>query len=78
MVHIPVVSIIASAIVVGLTHAGIYSVVSKMKKKDYRKAVQSFIADLENELMKWIDNVINFYNSAVNELKATLKGEIYG
>jgi len=72
VVHIPVVGIIAGAIVAGLASAGIYSGVSKTKKKDYRKAVQSFMADLENELMKWVDGVIDFYNSAVNELKATL------
>ena len=74
VVHISVAGIIAGAIVVGLASAGIYTGVSKMRKTDYLIAVQSFMADLEKELMKWVDNVIDFYNSAVNELKDRLKG----
>lgn len=72
VVHIPVVGIIAGAFLAGLASAGIYSGVSKTKKKDYREAVHSFMIDLEKELMKWVDSVIDFYNFAVNELKATL------
>lgn len=72
IVHIPVVGIIAGAFIAGLASAGIYAGVCKTKKKDYRKAVQSFMADLENELLEWVDSVIDFYNSAVNELKSTL------
>lgn len=70
--HIPVVGIIVGAILVGLASAGIYNGASKIKKKDYCKAVQSFMADLEEELIKWVDSVIDFYNSKVEELKATL------
>ena len=78
VVHIPVVGVIAGAIVAAFASAGIYTGVSKTRKKDYYIAVQSFMADLEKELIKWVDDVINFYNSAVNELKDRLKGEIYG
>lgn len=72
VVHIPVVGIIAGAFLAGLASAGIYSGVSKTKKKNYREAVQSFMSDLEKELMKWVDSVIDFYNSAVDGLKTTL------
>nr|WP_304442814.1 hypothetical protein [uncultured Acetatifactor sp.] len=74
VVHISVAGIIAGAIVAGLASAGIYTGVSKTRKKGYLIAVQTFMADLEKELMKWVDNVIDFYNSAVNELKDRLKG----
>ena len=44
----------------------------KQKKKNYREAVLSFMSDLEKELTKWVDSVIDFYNSAVDGLKTTL------
>ena len=74
---IPVTGIIAGTFLFGFASAGIYSSASKIKKKDYREAVQTFMDDLEQELIKWVDSVIDFYNDAVNKLKATLQGEIH-
>lgn len=72
VVRIPVVGIIVGAILVGLASAGIYNGASKVKKKDYCEAVHSFMTELEEELIKWVDSVIDFYNSKVEELKAIL------
>lgn len=69
---IPIVGIIAGALITGLASAGICFGVSKIEKQDYHKAVRFFMTDLENELMKWVDSVTAYYHSVVNELKATL------
>ncbi len=72
VVHIPVVGIIAGAILTGLVSYGVSLNSSNTKKKDYSNAVRSFMADLEEELNEWVDGVIAFYEKNVNDLKATL------
>lgn len=72
VVHIPIVGIIAGAFLVGLGCAGIYASGSKRKKSEYRAAVKTFMADLESEMVIWVDKVVEFYNSVVEGLKATL------
>lgn len=73
-VDIPVVGIIAGAIVTGLIGCGVtYSkVVPGINKRHFLAAVKTSMADLEQEMYKWVDGVIAFYNKQVEELKKTL------
>lgn len=73
-VDIPVVGIIAGAIVAGLAGCGVTycKVVPDINKKRFIEAVKAFMDDLEQEMYKWVDGVIEFYNKQVEELKKTL------
>ena len=73
-VDIPVVGIIAGAIVAGLIGCGVTycKVVPDINKQRFIEAVKAFMADLEQEMYKWVDGVIEFYNKQVEELKKTL------
>ena len=41
-------------------------------KKGFQIAVNRFMNDLEQELLNWVDDVVNFYNQKVAELKQSL------
>ena len=73
-VDIPVVGIIAGAIVAGLAGCGVTycKAVPDINKKRFIEAVKAFMADLEQEMYKWVDGVVEFYNKQVEELKKTL------
>lgn len=73
-VDIPMVGIIAGAIVAGLAGCGVTycKVVPDINKQRFIEAVKAFMADLEQEMYKWVDGVIEFYNKQVEELKKTL------
>lgn len=73
-VDIPMVGIIAGAIVAGLIGCGVTycKVVPDINKQRFIEAVKAFMADLEQEMYKWVDGVIEFYNNQVEELKKTL------
>lgn len=74
VVDIPVIGIIAGAIIAGLVGSGITycKIVPDINKQRFLEAVKSFMADLETEMYKWVDGVIEFYNSQVDKLKTTL------
>lgn len=74
VVDMPVVGIIAGAIVAGLVGCGVtyYKVVPDINKQHFIEAVKVFMADLEQEMYKWVDGVIAFYHAQVDELKKTL------
>lgn len=73
-VDIPMVGIIAGAIVAGLIGCGVTycKVVPDINKQRFIEAVKAFMAGLEQEMYKWVDGVIKFYNNQVEELKKTL------
>lgn len=74
VVDIPVVGIIAGAIVAGLAGSGItyYKIVPDINKQRFMEVVKSFMADLEEEMYKWVDGVVSYYDKQVAELKKTL------
>lgn len=74
VVRIPIVVIIAGAILAGLGVGGVtYSkVVPKKNGYNFMKAVEAFMDELEDELLNWVDEVVKFYNQRIEELKATL------
>ena len=74
VVDMPVIGIIAGAIVAGLVGSGVAycKVVPDINRQRFQKVVRSFMADLEQELYKWVDGVIAFYYEQVDELKKSL------
>lgn len=73
VVKIPMVIIIAGAVLVGIA-GGVTctKTVPKINKANYLKSVHNFMTELENELLNWVDEVVKFYNQKVDELKDTL------
>lgn len=73
-VDIPVGGIISGAIAVGLAGSGITycKIVPDINKQRLMDAVKSFMAELEDEMYKWVDEVVAYYNKQVEELKKTL------
>ncbi len=74
VVKLPMVVVIAGAVLAGVgcgtyTH---YSYVSNKNRENYYLSVKSFLRDLENEMLKWVDEVERYYNQQVNNLKKTL------
>ena len=74
VVDIPVGGIISGAIAVGLAGSGITycKIVPDINKQRLMDAVKSFMAELEDEMFKWVDEVVAYYNKQVEELKKTL------
>lgn len=74
VVNIPMVVIIAGAVLAGIAGGGVtYAKIVPEKNKDaFIKAVKKFMIDLEIELINWVDEVIKFYNQQVEELKRSL------
>jgi len=73
-ISIPIVVIIAGALLIGIGGGTLTStkIVPAINKKNYMIAVKKFMAELERELLLWVDGVVKFYNQKVDELKATL------
>lgn len=74
VVDMPIVGIIAGAIVAGLAGSGVtyFKIVPDINKQRFIETVKVFMADLEQEMYKWVDGVIAFYHARVDELKKTL------
>lgn len=73
-VNIPMVVIIAGAILVGVAGGSVTytKIVPERNRTAFSEAVKTFMRELETELMNWVDEVVRFYNRKVAELKATL------
>lgn len=74
VVHIPMVVIIAGAVLAGIG-GGCYTYfkyIPEKDKKNYIAAVNFFMKNLKNELLHWVDAVVTFYNQQVDNLKKSL------
>lgn len=73
-VDIPMVVIIAGAVLAGIGGGAVTycKVVPDKNKANFTKTVESFMDNLEKELLNWVDEVEKFYNQQVEELKAAL------
>ena len=70
VIDIPLIVIIAGAVILGW---GTYvKGVPEYNKMKYIVTVNTFIADLENEFLVWVDVVEEFFNQQVSDLKKTL------
>ena len=72
--NIPIAILIAGSLLLGLAGAGITygKIIPAKNKANYITAVKKFMSNLKNELLIWVDKVIEFYDKEVNELKKTL------
>ena len=73
VVNLPMIVVIAGAIACGIAGGVVAnSKVDNINKERYKSAVISFMNSLKNDLIKWVDAVIEFYNRKVSDLKKTL------
>lgn len=74
LVHIPFAVVIAGAVLAGIGGGSVtyMKIVPEKNKKGFQTAVNRFMEDLEQELLNWVDDVVNFYNQKVAELKQSL------
>lgn len=71
---IPLGVIIAGAFLVGIAAGGyaFAKAIPNKNKKRYSMAVSDFMKNLERELIAWVDNVTEYFEREVQELKKTL------
>lgn len=73
MVDIPLVIIIAGAVLAGIGGGlAAYKTIPAKNTESYTKGTLSFLAELETELLNWVDTITDYYNQQVEELKKTL------
>ena len=74
VVHIPMVVIIAGAVLAGLGAGALTygKIVPEQNKKRYAASVHSFMNELKSSLIDWVDEVLKFYNAQIEELVKTL------
>lgn len=65
-VNIPFAVIIAGAVAAAC--AAYFKIVPKKNKKEFRRAVNKFLNDLENDILNWFVDVENFFESRVRTL----------
>lgn len=65
LINIPIAVIIAGAVIAGITS---YFSVMEKNKKEYKRAVNKFLHDMENEILDWLTEVENYFDSQVRSL----------
>lgn len=65
LIHIPIAVIIAGAVIAGVAA---YFSVPKKNKKEYNRAVNKFLNDMENEILDWLTEVESYFDSQVRSL----------
>lgn len=65
LIHIPIAVIIAGAVIAGLAA---YFSASEKNKREYNRAVNKFLNDMENEILDWLIEVENYFDSQVRSL----------
>lgn len=74
LVHIPFAVVIAGAVLAGIGGGSVtyMKIVPEKNKEGFQTAVNRFMEDLEQELLNWVDDVVDFYDQKVTELKQSL------
>lgn len=65
LINIPIAIIIAGAVVAGV---GTYYKVPEKNKKEYNRAVRKYLHDMENEILDWLIEVENYFESQVRTI----------
>lgn len=65
LINIPIAIIIAGAVVAGV---GTYYKVPEKNKKEYNRAVRKYLHDMENEILDWLIDVENYFDSQVRTI----------
>lgn len=74
IVNIPFAVVISGAVLAGIGGAGVayMKIVPEKNQERFQTAATHFMENLEQELLRWVDDVIDFYNKKVEELKQSL------
>lgn len=74
LVGLPFAVVIAGAVLAGIGGGGVtyVKIVPERNKERFQVAVKRFMENLELELLHWVDEVVNFYDKKVEELKQSL------
>lgn len=74
MVHIPMVVIIAGAVLAGIGGSAYTYVkyVPERNKQNYIATVHTFVNSLKSEMLNWVDSVLAYYDQQVDEFKKSL------
>lgn len=65
LINIPIAVIIAGAVAAGVAT---YFAVPKKNKKEYNRAVRKYLNDMENEILDWLTEVENYFDSQVRTI----------
>lgn len=65
LIDIPIAVIIAGAVIAGVA---IYFSVPEINKKEYYRAINKFLNDMENEILDWLTEVEIYFNNQVRSL----------
>ena len=74
LVGLPFAVVIAGAVLAGIGGGGAtyVKIVPERNKERFQVDVKRFMENLELELLHWVDEVVNFYDKKVEELKQSL------
>ena len=64
-INVPIVAIIAGAVIAGI---GSFMMYSQRNKNEYRNAVIKYLNDLENEILDWLCDIEVYFESQVRTL----------
>ncbi len=65
LINIPIAVIIAGAVAAGVAA---YFAVPEKNKKEYNRAVSKYLKDMENEILDWLTEVENYFDSQVRTI----------
>lgn len=65
LINIPIAVIIAGAVAAGVAA---YFAVPEKNKKEYNRAVSKYLNDMENEILDWLTEVENYFDSQVRTI----------
>ena len=72
-VHLPMVVVIAGAVVCGITGGKVADMkIDNINRDRYKNTIMIFMRSLKDDLIKWVDDVIAFYNQEVSKLQGSL------
>ncbi len=65
LINIPIAVIIAGAVAAGVAT---YFAVPEKNRKEYNRAVSKYLKDMENEILDWLTEVENYFDSQVRTI----------
>lgn len=65
LINVPIAVIIAGAVATGVAS---YFAVPEKNKKEYKRAVSKYLNDMENEILDWLTEVENYFDSQVRTI----------
>ena len=65
LINVPIAVIIAGAVATGVAS---YFAVPEKNKKEYNRAVSKYLNDMENEILDWLTEVENYFDSQVRTI----------